>query len=125
MNVICRLIAGAEFAAVRSEACRIEDKADKALDECVKVAADTSVVLKRAADAVEKLHGTLAVIAERQKWLAQEQSKIADYLLSLHQWLQESFRPGSRGCADYRLECPVRIATDSSDTQSPIIKCER
>ncbi len=110
MNLLCQLIAGAEFAAVRQEACRIEDKADMALNKAITLAADTAVMLKRASvvcGTVERIHETIQTIAERQKWLSQEQAKIADYLTELHGWLSENFRPG-RNNGDYKLDSPIK-----------------
>ena len=94
MNVLCQFIAGAELHAIREESCRIEGKADTALAKCVDVAADTSIMLKKAADAIgslniEKLHATLSLVTDRQKWLAQEINKQGDYLSELHNWLCE------------------------------------
>lgn len=92
MNQLCELIAGREFRNVREEACRIEGKADTALNKAITLAADTAVMLKRASvvcDMVEKMHGTMQVVAERQKWQAQEVNRIADYLVELHNWLKE------------------------------------
>lgn len=73
-----------ELHAIRQEACRIEGKADAALNKTVEVAADTALMLSKASRAVDRVGQTLEVEQERQ---AAELGKLSELVAKIDAYL--------------------------------------
>lgn len=92
----------ADFIAIRSEAFRIEGKADTAINKAVDVGADTSVMLKRAADAIDKCV-PLSHMSNRLRWQEEEMNKLCDFAGKIDAYLETMHGTTYRQSVPYRM----------------------